>query len=127
MHYRFSLKLVPFVSSDRRAQRGSRFLGQGKISAENEFCSLVQQCVDQLVAGSGGEVDPGSRGESLGEWIYRVISQSIARRISGTCGIRDCGGCPGEGVMVPPGIQYGTPAQLIGVRDTEGLQRGLRW
>ena len=28
-----------------------------------------------------GEIDPGRRGKPLGEWIYRIVSQSIARRV----------------------------------------------
>ena len=44
-----------------------------------------------------GEVDPGSRGKPLGEWIYRSISQSIARRVPGEGGIRDGSGRSGKG------------------------------
>ena len=46
--------------------------------------------------GVGAKLDPGSRGKPLGERIYRIVSQSLARRVSGGGGIRDGPGRSGE-------------------------------
>ncbi len=32
----------------------------------------------ELAAGGGGEINPGGRGKPLGEWIYRIVLQSVA-------------------------------------------------
>ena len=37
-----TLKLVPFVESDRSAQHGSRFVGLGEDPIREEICSLVR-------------------------------------------------------------------------------------
>ncbi len=79
-----------------------------------------------LVTGNRGKDNPSSRGEPLGERLYRIVSQSATRRVSGASGIRGCKRRSGKGGVVPAGIQCGTTTQLVGLRDAEGVQRSLR-
>ena len=48
----------------------------GERTVVREDWALV--AIGGWVTGGGGEADPGNRGKPLGEWIYRIVSQSIA-------------------------------------------------
>src|SRR5262249_19536439 len=78
-----------------------------------------------LAAGGGDRADPGGGGQPVGGRVHRVVPQPAAGRVPGAGGVRVGGRRAGEGVVVPAGGQGGGGAQLAGLRDAEGVQRGL--
>ena len=82
-----------------------------RIRSDNGSEFICEALVNWL-PGVGAKLDPGGRGEPLGERIHRIVSQSLARRVPGAGGIRDV--ADERRVVVPAGIQHGPASQLLG-------------
>ena len=95
-----------------------------RIRSDNGSEFICAALTDWL-PGVGAEPIPVAAGSPWENGYIESFHSRLRDEFLERDGVRVGGGRPGEGGVVPAGVQHGPAAQLAGLRDAEGVQCGM--